>query len=69
MYLFHLYFLRSDIKEYMLDAKHGDIVAQDMMELGKYLRDVNKRKTNTDYISVIVCILYALFLNKFTSLK
>ncbi len=28
------------IKNYMLDAHHGDIIAQDMKELGKYLRDV-----------------------------
>ncbi len=29
-----------NIKDYMLDCHHGDIEAQDMMELGKYLRDV-----------------------------
>ena len=29
-----------NIENYMLDANHGDIEAQDMMELGKYLRDV-----------------------------
>lgn len=29
-----------NIMDYMLDAKHGNIIAQDMMELGKYLRDV-----------------------------
>ena len=28
------------ITNYMLDANHGNIEAQDMMELGKYLRDV-----------------------------
>ena len=30
------------IEDYMLDNKHGDIEAQDMIELGKYLRDVIK---------------------------
>ncbi len=39
--------LRTDlklpnIKDYMLNANHGNIVAQDMLELGKYLRDVVK---------------------------
>lgn len=29
-----------DIKDYMLDTHHGDIIGKDMMELGKYLRDV-----------------------------
>ncbi len=29
-----------NIKNYMLDCHHGDIIAKDMMELGKYLRDV-----------------------------
>lgn len=29
-----------DITEYMVKCNHGDIVGQDMMELGKYLRDV-----------------------------
>ncbi len=29
-----------DIKNYMLDNHHGDCLAQDMKELGKYLRDV-----------------------------
>lgn len=29
-----------DIKKYMLDSKHGDIIAKDMLELGNYLKDV-----------------------------
>lgn len=31
-----------DIKNYMLDAHHGDIVSRDMYNLGAYLRDVIK---------------------------
>lgn len=31
-----------DIKNYMLDSKHGDIIGKDMFELGNYLRDVIK---------------------------
>lgn len=31
-----------DIKQYMIKENHGQVEAQDMMELGKYLRDVFK---------------------------
>lgn len=31
-----------NIKDYMIDSKHGKTIGQDMMELGKYLRDVFK---------------------------
>lgn len=31
-----------EIKDYMLDCHHGDIIGKDMFELGKYLRDVIK---------------------------
>ena len=29
-----------DIKEYMLDCNHGDIIGKDMFEFGKYVRDI-----------------------------
>ena len=35
-----------NIKDYMLDTHHGDIEAQDMLELSKYLRDVFKLNEN-----------------------
>lgn len=35
-----------NIEDYMLDNKHGKTNAQDMMELGKYLRDVIKLNEN-----------------------
>lgn len=31
-----------DIKDYMLDCNHGNIIGKDMFEVGKYLRDVVK---------------------------
>ena len=31
-----------NIKDYMLDVHHGDVIGKDMFELGKYLRDVIK---------------------------
>lgn len=31
-----------DIKEYMLNCNHGDVIGKDMFELGNYLRDVIK---------------------------
>ena len=39
-----------NIDNYMLDAHHGDIEAQDMLELGKYLRDViNMNEMNHNF--------------------
>ena len=39
-----------DIKKYMLNANHGNINAQDMLELSKYLRDVIKlNETDHDF--------------------
>lgn len=38
--------ITPDIKNYMLNCNHGDIIGKDMYELGNYLRDVVKLNEN-----------------------